>query len=634
MSIHEALKKYWGYDSFRPLQEDIIQSVLDGKDTLALMPTGGGKSICFQVPALTQEGMCLVISPLIALMKDQVYNLEKRNIKAVAIYSGMHSREIDRMLDNCIYGDTKFLYLSPERLKTPMFKERLHKMNINLVAIDEAHCISQWGYDFRPPYKQIAEIREFLPKVPFLALTATATKRVQQDIMDSLAFPTHHFFQKSYKRANLSYSVFHEEHKLRKLIHILKNVDGTGIVYVRNRKKTKEVAYLLQKQRISADFYHAGLDPKSRSAKQEKWIRNQIRVMVCTNAFGMGIDKPDVRIVVHIDLPESLEAYYQEAGRAGRDLKKSYAVLLYNEADKINLERNFENSFPPIETIKKTYQSLGNYFKIATEAGEGQSFDFDLIDFYKTYNLSPIPVYSSLKILEQNEYISTNDAMYMPSRLLFTVSKEDLYKFEVANRRLEPYIRTLLRTYGGAFDNYVEIKEREIARNMKTSEQYVQNALLYLQQKKILNYVPQTDKPQITYTCARVKPSSLMIDQKMLKFRKKIRRENINSVVAYATNEINCRSQQLVTYFGELDSTPCGVCDLCLARKKQKAKDAIFENIQAELKVVLQEKAPVTLAQFIQQSRFKEAEIIKVVRWMVDNGALKVGSDKVLSLTS
>ncbi len=633
INIHEILKKYWGYDNFRPLQTDIIEAALAGKDALALMPTGGGKSICFQVPALAQEGFCLVISPLIALMKDQVYNLRRRNIRAEAIYSGMSRFEIDRILDNCIYGKVKLLYLSPERLLTEMFQERLPKMNINLVAIDEAHCISQWGYDFRPPYLQIADIRQRLPNIPFLALTATATKRVVLDIQEKLAFKEKRVFQKSFKRDNLSYSVFMEEDKPKKLLQILQKVPGTGIVYVSSRKKTKSIALLLQKNRIKADFYHAGLNPKARSKKQEQWMKNKTRVMVCTNAFGMGIDKPDVRVVVHIDLPNSLEAYYQEAGRAGRDLRKSYAVLLYQTADVKRLHDDLKNSFPELATIKQTYQSLANYYQVAIGAGEGQSFNFNIKDFCQTYNLSVLKVFNSLKILEQNNYFVSNDAVYSPSRLMFIVPREEIYKIEVANRRLDPYIKGILRTYGGAFDDYINIDEAVIARNLRTPKNYVVNALNHMHQHKLIDYQAQSDQPQITFTHQRLPADRLKIDQKLLQFRKEVKQNNIAAVEQYVSNSLICRSQQLLSYFGELDSEKCKVCDVCTNRNKTNIDNNNFKELETAIKQQLQSKSQ-TIHELVDNlsSHFKEQEVVSVIRWLTDNNILSLDQQQNIQL--
>ncbi|MEM6298785.1 MAG: ATP-dependent DNA helicase RecQ [Bacteroidota bacterium] len=425
--IHDILKRFWGYDSFRPLQEDIITSVLDGHDTLALMPTGGGKSICFQVPALALEGVCIVVTPLIALMKDQVAQLKQRGIKAQALFSGMRPREIDIALDNCVYGDTKFLYLSPERLKTKLFQERLQKMNVSLLAVDEAHCISQWGYNFRPPYLTIAQVRKFIPDVPCIALTATATQNVCIDIQEHLEFREgHQFFRKSFARENLSYSCFKEENKLERLLKILRGVQGSSVVYVRNRRKTQEITELLRKQNVSADFYHAGLDMKERSQKQEAWIKNQIRVIVATNAFGMGIDKPDVRLVVHLDIPDNLEAYYQEAGRAGRDEQKAYAVLLYDQKDTEGLLQRLEMSHPSLEIIKRVYQAIANRYQIPVGSGELASYDFEMKELTKPYNLKATEVHYGLKRLEEQGLVHLTEAVFQSARLMVQVSREAL----------------------------------------------------------------------------------------------------------------------------------------------------------------------------------------------------------------
>jgi len=634
-TIHQILQQYWGYESFRALQEEIIQSALDKVDTLALLPTGGGKSICFQVPTLAQEGLCLVVSPLIALMKDQVENLKKRNIKAAAIFSGMQKREIDATLDNCIYGHTKFLYLSPERLATAMFKERLKKMRVSLVAIDEAHCISQWGYDFRPAYLNIAELRNALPNVPFLALTASATPRVQQDIKDKLLFGReHNTFQKSFTRKNLSYSVFYEENKPQKLLHILKNVQGCGIVYVRSRKRTQQIAQTLKKQGIRADFYHAGLSPSIRNSKQNAWMSDNTRIMVCTNAFGMGIDKPNVRVVVHIDIPQSLEAYYQEAGRGGRDGKRAFAVLLYDKGDLKDLETWVNMGFPPRAAIKKTYQSLANYYKIAIGAGQDQSFPFNLGKFCKIYKLKATETFSSLKVLQENNYINTNDAFEQSSRLMFLINREEIYKIEVSHRRLQPYIKGILRTYGGTFEDYVSIKEGELARNLRTSVAYVKNALLYMHKHKLIDYVPQTDEPKLTFTLPRANANNLIIDQKILDFRKKVQLQNIAGIIAYTENKIKCRSKKLVTYFGEFDANNCGICDVCLRRKKLALNDSKFEKITTVINQLLNEQKKIAFAEMVVQltRHYGKEEVITTLRWLADNGHVLIDEERNIHL--
>ncbi len=631
---HDILKQYWGYDGFRPLQEDIIQSILDGNDTLALLPTGGGKSICFQVPALAQEGLCIVISPLIALMKDQVYNLKKREISAEAIFSGMGKRQIDRILTNAALGKIKLLYLSPERLQSELFQERLKQMKVNFLAIDEAHCISQWGYDFRPAYLKIAEAREWMGNVPVLALTASATERVKQDIQDKLLFKANrHIYQKSFQRANLSYSIFEEENKMTKLLQVLKNVKGTGIVYVRSRKRTKAIAELLRKNRIKADFYHGGLDGATRSRKQDKWIKDKIRVMVCTNAFGMGIDKPDVRVVVHMDLPESLEAYYQEAGRGGRDEKKAYAVLLYNEADCIQLRKQLTNSFPEVADIKKTYQAIANFYQVAVGAGENQDFPLKIGEICKTYSIKPLTFFNSLKILSENHYLITNDSTFVPSRLIVRLDREELYKFEIANKKLEPYIKAILRTYGGrVFDEYVDIREAALAANYKVPTKYIVHALRLLHQQQVIDYVPQAEQPKIIFTRPRVDQSNLQLDTELMEFRKKVRTDNVEAVIAYTQNKYHCRSLELVRYYGELADERCGVCDLCLARKKLAVEADLLDKMVFEIKDLLNESPTEVKTLMGKLEHHPRPEVIKVLRWMRESHQLDVNEERMVFL--
>lgn len=630
MTIHQILETHWGHTAFRPLQEDIIQSVLSGNDTLALLPTGGGKSICFQVPALALEGMCIVISPLIALMKDQVFNLKRHKITAEAIFTGMSRLETERILNNCVQKKVKFLYISPERLQTAAFREQLLRMKVSLIAIDEAHCISQWGYDFRPSYLQIADIRQLLPKVSLLALTATATERVKEDIQEKLQFgKTAQVFQQSFKRANLSYSVFKTDNKLGKMLDIFKKVAGTGIVYVRSRRKTKDIAEFLSNNGIKSDFYHAGLDPKTRSRKQDEWIKNKTRVMVCTNAFGMGIDKPDVRTVVHIDLTESLEAYYQEAGRGGRDGKKAYAVALYDDADIKSLEQSTALKFPEIDLLKQVYGAIGNYCKVATEAGEGQSFVFDISEFCKSYKLKALDVANSLSILQQSGYLLTNDALQEGSKLLFTTSHEEIYRLQVANRRLEPYIKTILRTYGGVYDDYVVIREADVARNMNVPVEHVKNALLYLQKTGAADYQPALNEPSITFLQARVATDRLFIDTQLLAFRKQIHEQNINSVISYVTNPHLCRTLQLVRYFNELNTEACGVCDVCLAQKKQaQTEEELSQVLQQQItETVNAEK--MTVEHLVRRlGKYKQDDALKVIRWMLENEQLQLDEQK------
>ncbi|MGQ0827224.1 MAG: RecQ family ATP-dependent DNA helicase [Bacteroidota bacterium] len=632
-TIHHILKKYWGYNNFRPLQEEIINSVLQGKDTLALLPTGGGKSICFQVPAITKEGICIVISPLIALMKDQVENLVNKSIKAIAITSAMHKREIDIALDNCVHGNIQLLYLSPERLETEIVKVRLQKMKINLIAIDEAHCISQWGYDFRPSYLKIALLRELFPNIPVLALTATATPQVVKDIQEKLCFKKENVFQSSYERKNLAYIVLNEEDHLARLIKIATNVKGSGIVYVRNRKKTQDIANYLKSNSISADFYHAGLDSKTRDLKQNNWIQNTTRVIVCTNAFGMGIDKADVRFVVHIDLPESLEAYFQEAGRTGRDGQKAYAILLYNNGDKIELQRNVEMNFPTIQEIRQTYQALANYYQIATGSGVGATFSFDVSAFCDTYNLHSITVFNSLKFIEREGYISLSDVFYQPSRVKLELNREDLYKFQISNIAFDNFIKLLLRSYSGLFDNFSKINESDLAKKLGTSRDEVIKKLNHLQQHKLLLYAPQTELPQLTFTQERVDAKQLSISKEnftQLKQRAVARMEN---VIHYAESKHKCRSQLLLAYFGETNTNRCNHCDICVEENKATLHTNEFENINKQIKQLLAvHPMPLkTLVDSITENR--EEKIIHTIQWLVDNNQLKYNDENMLHLT-
>lgn len=622
MTVQQILLKYWGYSHFRPLQEDVIQSVLAGNDTLALMPTGGGKSLCFQIPALAKEGICIVISPLIALMKDQVENLKAKGIKAMAITSGMSKKEIDIAFDNCVYGDYKFLYLSPERLESDMARTRIQKMKVNLIAVDEAHCISQWGYDFRPSYIKIAEIKEMLPTVPLLGLTATATPDVAIDIQKKLLFKKENLLRKSFERKNLAYVVIKEEDKMARLLKVATRIQGTGIVYVRNRKKTQETTDFLRAHNISADYYHAGLDGSTRDAKQDAWIHSKTRVIVCTNAFGMGIDKPDVRFVVHLDMPDCLEAYFQEAGRAGRDEKKSYAVLLFNEADKINAEHNLLMSFPALEEIRKTYQSLANYFQIPIGSGQGSTFDLDLSDLCSKYNLNHLTAYNSLKLLEREGLLSLSEAFHMPSRVHFLLNKEDLYKFQVEHNAFDGLIKLLLRSYTGLFDTYVKISELDVARRSGRPYEEIKRMLVDLNKMEVLSYIPQTDMPQLAFLVPRLDARNIMISDELLRKRKERARERTDAMIHYADSKTKCRSQILLSYFGETDSYRCGVCDFCIARNKLELSSLEFETVAGQVKELVSKK-PLPLIELVNSIRnSKEDKTIKVVQWLVDNGKM------------
>ncbi len=627
MTAAEILKQYWGFDNFRPLQDEIVQSVLEGKDTLALLPTGGGKSICFQVPAMLMDGICIVVSPLIALMKDQVENLKSRGIQAIAIYAGMGKREIDILLDNCIYGNIKFLYLSPERLLSEIVRIRISYMNVSLIAIDEAHCISQWGYDFRPPYLKIKELREIHPDRPILALTATATTFVREDIIKKLELKDPQVFVKSFARRNLSYVVFDLEDKHKKLLAITKNVKGSGLVYVRNRRETAEIAHFLQRNGIAADFYHAGIEKELRFQKQEDWKRDVIRIMVATNAFGMGIDKPNVRFVIHMDLPESLEAYYQEAGRAGRDENRAFAVLLANKSDQLILNAKYADSFPTVEEIKKTYHYLGSYFQLAFGAGEGLSFEFDMADFCKKFSLGVVKTLAALKFLEHDGYLTLSENIFLQSRIMFTASHEDVYRFQIENSAFDGLIKTIQRSYGGAFDGYIKIKESDLSNRLKISFKDVVGYLNKLQQFEILSYLPQTDQPQLQFVLPRRDQAHLDIDAKYIQLRQQILKDQISAVLSYASTA-KCRSKQLLQYFGESNAPQCGFCDICLAEKKLEDQVILKDKIDFELIKLLQGEHYL-LDDLIQHiASGTEIEKIDRIRELLDAGKIKTDGKK------
>ncbi len=627
MTIHQILQHYWKHSAFRPLQQPIIESVMKGRDTLALLPTGGGKSFCYQVPAMAMDGICLVISPLIALMKDQVDNLKAKGIEAMAIVSGMNRREVDIALDNCIYGPVKFLYLSPERLLSELVRERIKYMKVNLIAVDEAHCISQWGYDFRPPYLHLAELRELHPKVPVLALTATATAEVRDDIQDKLAFRERNVFQQSFERKNISYRVKHDENKPRRMLEVARSVKGSGIVYVRSRKETVELSKFFNDNGVVADYYHAGLDGDTRNAKQEQWKNNHIRIIIATNAFGMGIDKPDVRFVLHKDLPESLEAYYQEAGRGGRDEQKAYAVLLYSEADRLKQERKFEISFPSVEEIKQVYHYLANYYQLAYGAGEGLSFELDLADFCNRFKLDALKSLNALKFLEQGEYLSFNESVFLPSRFQFQIAHEQLYNFQIQNPAWDPFIKTLLRSYGGAFDNYVRIREFDIARRTNLSVQQVNEAMQQLNDYGALSYLQQTDKPQVTYLKPRQTSANLWIDRQYLDTRKAVYRKKMDAMLAYVNTD-RCRSIQLLAYFNEPNAPKCGVCDVCLREQREQHADELHQQITDEILEALS-AAPLSLEQLVSTlTRGKSNDRLTVIRQLLDAGRIKSNGEK------
>ncbi len=630
-SVHDILKQYWGYDRFRPMQEEIIQSVLDGKDTLALLPTGGGKSICFQVPAMAMDGLCLVISPLIALMKDQVENLRKKGITAFAIYSGLSRREVINILKLATNSNCKFLYVSPERLETSLFKEYLPAIDISLVAVDEAHCISQWGYDFRPPYLRIAALREELPGIPVLALTASATPAVQKDICEKLAFKKESIFRRSFERPNLSYSVFAVDSKINKITDILQKVAGSSIVYCKSRRRTKEISDLLNLQGIKADYYHAGLSQDQRNTKQEQWIKNEIRTIVCTNAFGMGIDKPDVRIVIHADVPDCLENYYQEAGRAGRDEKKSYAVLLYSEKELDELKALPDARFPSLENIRLVYQALMNYLQVPAGAGAGNYYDFDIGDFLGKFKLEPQLVMNGIKALEQEEFLSFNEQIFIPSKVQFVTGKEYLYEFETNYPELEPLIKTLLRTYEGIFDQPVFIHEKTIAFSLRQTAEEVVRDLKKLQGAAIIDYVPQKDSPQIFLIANRVKAEELRINTALYEKRKQQYAERIQVMTEFVKEAKQCRSQVIAHYFGDEGLKDCGICDNCLRNNNKELGKEEFEKIASVLMDSLQEKSLAAKDLLQPFTGIKKEKAWKVLEFLQAENKVKVDASGNIS---
>ncbi len=589
--IQGILKRYWGFDQFRPLQEEVIRSVLQGHDTLALMPTGGGKSLCYQVPAMAKEGLCLVISPLIALMKDQVESLRKKNITAFAIFSGMSRKEVISTLKTATSSNCKFLYVSPERLETRLFKEYLPGLPVNLVAVDEAHCISQWGYDFRPPYLRIAALREELAGIPLLALTASATPLVQKDICDKLGFAKEKIFRQSFERPNLSYSAFDTDARFNRLTTILNKVHGSAIVYCRTRKRTKQISDLLRLHQVAADYYHAGLSQEERHRKQEAWINNSTRVIVCTNAFGMGIDKPDVRVVVHADTPDSLENYYQEAGRAGRDGKKSYAVLLFDNAELAELQEQVEARFPSLADIRAVYQAIANYLQLPVNGGEGIYHDFDMVDFSRKFHLDPRKATYCLKALEQDGWMAFNEQFFQPSIIQFNATKRYLYDFQEANPVLEPLTKTLLRTYEGIFDQPVQVSEKLLAGLLELPEMQVKEQLRQLHQHRIIDYQPQKDSPQLILLRSRIKAEELTIDQVAYGHRKETYKQRVQKMISFVKEKSECRSRIIGDYFGDSTLKDCGICDNCLRRKRTAVDKQEFESIHRQI-VELVKKQP------------------------------------------
>ncbi|MDP4206105.1 MAG: ATP-dependent DNA helicase RecQ [Bacteroidota bacterium] len=625
----EILTQYWGYHAFRELQEEIILSVAEGKDTLGLMPTGGGKSVTFQVYSLSCEGICLVVTPLIALMKDQVGGLLKRGIKALAIHSGMSMNEINIALDNAVWGDYKFLYVSPERLSSSHFQERLKMMHVNLIAVDEAHCISQWGYDFRPSYLKIAELRQMLPDIPVLALTATATLKVVDDIQMQLLFKEKNVLRKSFYRENLTYLVRQEENKVGYLLRTIKQSRGSGIVYVRSRKKARELAELLSQNGISADYYHAGLTPDSRHKRQEDWMSGKKRVIVATNAFGMGIDKPDVRFVIHLDIPDSLEAYFQEAGRAGRDEKKSAAVLLYSPSDSLKLNEFIEDKFPPAETIKRIYCALGNFFNLAVGTGNGKVFAFNMADFASAFHFQFVTIFNSLKILERCGYLELTEEIDNPSKVHFIIHRDELYKFQVANASFDAFVKLLLRSYTGLFTEYVKIDENVLAKRAKVQVTTIYKYLNRLKSLRVIDYLPQMTSPFVIYLKERVDERFLKISREHYLDRKQQYSEQIKAVTDYANNFTDCRSRQLLKYFGEERSIRCGNCDVCKSLDKKEDDKAEFRNMMNVTGEILC-KGRKPLDEVIQLLSDDTDKALMFIRWMIDNHKLSLNEKNEL----
>ena len=616
------LNRYWGYPNFRPLQEDIVDSVMAGKDTLALLPTGGGKSICFQVPAMAMDGLCLVITPLIALMKDQVAHLVEKGIPAAAIYSGMHPDALELAYNQAAYGRLKFLYVSPERLQTDAFIEALKKMKVCLLAVDESHCISQWGYDFRPPYLKIADIRPYIPNAPVLALTATATAKVVDDIQLRLGFKQKNVFQSSFERKNVTYNVLHEADKygvLRRKLEAMK--EGSAIVYVRNRKRTQVIADWLNSVGISATFYHAGLDAKTRDERQDLWMKGKVKVIAATNAFGMGIDKPDVRLVIHMDLPDSIEAYFQEAGRAGRDLKPSEAYLLISPADIQKLKENLAQSFPELNRIKLIYNALGNYFNIPIGAGQNVSYPFVIGDFANRYGFSIIEVFHTLKLLEKEGFLLLSDSFDEPSKVMIKASRDDIYGFQVNNPQYSELIKCMLRSLPGVMTDFVKVNEEMLARKSGLTAEKVVEQLKKLEAYHFLSYAPRNDKPQILFLSEFVDTKHFGLSKENYYDRKKDAEERVKAVINFVNNDEECRSVQLLRYFNEDTRKTCGRCDVCLSRGVEPVP---YGTIEERLVSMMAEGSRPINEVVSGCSEHREDDVLETIRFLIDNGVLQV----------
>ncbi|TSA42991.1 MAG: RecQ family ATP-dependent DNA helicase [Chitinophagaceae bacterium] len=632
MDIHRILKEYWGFSHFRAMQEPIIRSILEGKDTLALLPTGGGKSVCFQVPAMLKDGICLVVSPLIALMKDQVENLNKKGIPALAVYSGMSFQEVKKTLQQAAFGDYKFLYVSPERLETDLFETVLASMKVNLIAVDEAHCISQWGYDFRPPYMRIAKIRERLPGVPVLALTASATKLVQEDICEKLHFgKTQQRFQQSFERPNLSYSVFPVASKQQKLIEILTNVSGSAIVYCKSRKSTREIAELLMMNGIAADHYHAGLSNEERNAKQTAWIQNKTRVIVCTNAFGMGIDKPDVRTVVHYHVPDCLENYYQEAGRAGRDGERAYAVMLHGPQELNELLQQTDIRYPSEALIKQVYVALMNHLQIAAGSGEGMQAELDMGVFAAAFKLNILTATYAIKVLEQESVLWYNEVFFKPSTVVFSTNKQELAEFEHVHPELEPLIKGLLRSYEGIFDHPATVYESQLAKFIRTEKEMIKKDLKKLHDRGMIVYHAQKEKPQLTLLQNRMYLDNYSLDTRNYLKRKKNYEERVEAMIQYAKNETACRSKIIAAYFNDVAVDNCGICDNCIRQKTKAVSLSEFEIISGHI-LKLAKTSPVSVPEiWAELPDHKKETIWEVIHYL--QAEKKISADQTGKLS-
>ena len=632
-TYRQVLTKYWGFASFRPLQEQIILSVAEGRDTLGLMPTGGGKSITFQVPAMAHDGICLVVTPLIALMKEQVGRLNSMGIKSVAIYSGMTREEIDIALENCIYGDYKFLYVSPERISTPLFQAKAVRLNLSLVAVDEAHCISQWGYDFRPSYLKIASLRELIDeKVPFLALTASATPQVIEDIMTRLQFREKNVLRTSFGRKNISYLVRNVEDKPKYLFSTIIKVKGSGIIYVRSRKKSKEIAEMLVGEGISADFYHAGLTPELRDKKQASWSSGETRVIVATNAFGMGIDKADVRFVIHWDIPDCIESYFQETGRAGRDNKPSYAVLLFSGADKSRLTDTVRHRFPPVEKIKDIYEALCNYLQVPIGSGKDSVYDFNMSDFVSKFRIPVNETYNSLLFLQKEGYLEFTEEINNPSRVHFVIGRDDLYKFQVANETFDAFIKLILRSYTGMFTEFVPINEESLSKKSALSRDTIYQFLLKLSNQNIIRYIPGKKTPLVFFTEERLDRKSLVISPDNYRLVKEKYVQRLDKMIEYAEMNNRCRSVMLLNYFGE-ESDRCGICDICRERNELDLSKYEFDLILEEIKTLLSSENP-DAEELVKKINYPEDRVVKVLRWLLDHNKISRSDDYTLSWKS